>query len=66
MIRLAMASPAATAIVPVQDLLSLGTEARMNVPGKTDGNWAFRYVASALDEPLATRLRAITETFARL
>lgn len=65
MLRLAFRSHAATAIVPVQDLLGLPTEARMNVPGKTDGNWGFRVNAGALDAPLAARLRELTETYAR-
>ena len=65
LVRLAMASHARTAIVPVQDLLGLGAEARMNVPGKTDGNWAFRLLSGQLDAALATKLRALTQTFAR-
>src|SRR5262249_18571600 len=41
MIRLAFSSVADTAIIPLQDVLGLGTEARMNVPGKARGNWAW-------------------------
>jgi 4-alpha-glucanotransferase len=40
--RLAWSSPAALAIAPLQDLLNLGSEARMNVPGRADGNWRWR------------------------
>jgi 4-alpha-glucanotransferase len=42
LIRLAWSSSAALAIAPLQDLLNLGAEARMNVPGRADGNWAWR------------------------
>ncbi len=42
LIRLAWTSMAALAIAPLQDLLNLGKEARMNVPGRTDGNWRWR------------------------
>jgi 4-alpha-glucanotransferase len=42
LIRLAWASPAALAIAPLQDLLNLGREARMNVPGRAEGNWRWR------------------------
>src|SRR5438034_422002 len=42
LIGLALASPARTAIMPAQDLLSLGSEARMNTPGRADGNWRWR------------------------
>ena len=48
MIREAMRSVAALAIFPLQDLLGLGSSARMNVPGVAAGNWAFR--APVLDE----------------
>jgi hypothetical protein len=40
--RMAWSSPAALAIAPLQDLLNLGSEARMNVPGRADGNWRWR------------------------
>ncbi len=46
-----------TAIVPVQDLLGLGSEARLNVPGQTRGNWRWRLPRRALDGPLAQRVR---------
>ena len=65
LVRLALASPARTAIIAAQDLLSLPTEARMNVPGKTDGNWSWRLAPDALDDARAAKLRELTETFAR-
>jgi 4-alpha-glucanotransferase len=64
-IRAVLASVADTAIVPVQDLLGLGNEARMNLPGRLGGNWTFRYEAGALDDRIAKRLREMTETYGR-
>jgi 4-alpha-glucanotransferase len=65
LIRLALASPGRIAIVPAQDLLGLGSAARMNTPGRTDGNWSWRLEPAQLDEALATRLRAATEAAGR-
>jgi len=65
MIRAALRSRAARAIVPVQDVLGLGTEARMNTPSKTDGNWEFRVAPGALTPELAARLRATVEASGR-
>ena len=42
LMRLAWSSPAALAIAPLQDLLNLGAEGRMNVPGRAEGNWSWR------------------------
>jgi len=61
MIRAAMASTAAMTIIPLQDVLGLGTEARMNTPSKTTDNWGWRYQANALKPALAAKLAAITE-----
>jgi len=58
LIRLAYSSAAALAIVPLQDVLGLGTEARMNTPGSESGNWGWRLEPSALTDALAHRLRA--------
>ena len=41
--RLAMESPAPIAIVPLQDILQMGSEARMNTPGQPTGNWTWRF-----------------------
>jgi 4-alpha-glucanotransferase len=65
LVHLALASRARTAIVPVQDLLGLGNEARMNTPGREDGNWSFRLEPGALDGALAARLRAATRAAGR-
>jgi 4-alpha-glucanotransferase len=66
MIRAALASPANTAIVPAQDLLELGSEARMNLPGVAKGNWGWRLKDGALTRKLAQRLRSLTMEYGRL
>jgi len=48
-VRASYASVANLAVLPLQDLLSLGAEARFNTPGKSQGNWAWRYRASDLE-----------------
>jgi 4-alpha-glucanotransferase len=65
MIRLALASVADTAVVPMQDLMSLGNEARMNYPGKTSGYWRWRYMPYQLTDVIAQRLRELTELYGR-
>lgn len=60
LIGTAMRSRAALAIVPAQDVLGLGSEARMNRPGVVEGNWAWRLERGELTEELAERLRALT------
>ena len=66
MIRLAWSSPAALAMVPLQDLLNLGSEARMNRPGSAEGNWKWRFTDDMLSEPPFERLRQLTERSGRL
>ena len=66
MLRALSASVADTVIVPVQDLLGLGSEARMNTPGIGEGNWLFRVDREALTPALAGALRKLTETYGRL
>jgi 4-alpha-glucanotransferase len=65
LLELAWSSPARLAIVPAQDLLGLGSEARMNVPGRERGNWRWRLDDGRLTEDLAARLRASTEAARR-
>ena len=62
LIRLAWSSPAALAIAPLQDVLNLGSEARMNVPGRADGNWRWRCTEDMLSGPAFQSLRELTET----
>ena len=66
MIGEALASQAETAIFPAQDLLELGTEARMNFPGMAKGNWGWRLKNGALTQELAQRLRSLTMEYGRL
>jgi 4-alpha-glucanotransferase len=66
LIRLAWMSVARTAIVPVQDLLGLGSQARMNTPGSRGGNWGFRLRKRELTPEVAARLAELTATFGRL
>jgi 4-alpha-glucanotransferase len=65
MIRMAMMSVANLAIIPAQDLLGLGSEARMNRPGVETGNWSFRLAPGALTHAVADRLRELTEIYGR-
>ncbi|HEX7176214.1 MAG TPA: 4-alpha-glucanotransferase, partial [Pyrinomonadaceae bacterium] len=64
-IRAVFASAGDTALVPLQDLLGLGSEARMNTPATMSGNWAWRYRAADLSADLATRLRRLSELYGR-
>jgi 4-alpha-glucanotransferase len=66
LMRLAWSSVAALAIAPLQDVLNLGNEARMNVPGRADGNWRWRCTESMLSSPALEWLRDLTETSGRL
>ncbi|MCS7033900.1 MAG: 4-alpha-glucanotransferase [Phycisphaerae bacterium] len=66
LIRTAMASPANTTIFPMQDILGLGTESRMNVPGTTEGNWHWRMKPGSLRKEHAQRLRTMCEDFERI
>ena len=60
LIEIAMQSRAALAVVPAQDVLGLGSDARMNRPGQTYGNWVWRLERGELDDELAARLREAT------
>jgi 4-alpha-glucanotransferase len=64
-IRLAMMSVANIAVVPLQDILGLGDEARMNLPGTTTGNWAWRFRRDQLTPTLAHRLLKLTSLYGR-
>jgi 4-alpha-glucanotransferase len=64
-IRLAMASTASFAIVPFQDALNLGSDARMNMPSTVGGNWDWRYRPEALNEWVANRLREMVDLYGR-
>jgi 4-alpha-glucanotransferase len=63
--RAALASVADTAIIPFQDLLGLPTTARMNVPGRADGNWEWRFTWDMIDKKLVERVRRKLDLFGR-
>ncbi len=61
MIRAAARSVASLCIIPLQDVLHLGSEARMNLPSSLEGNWSWRYAPDALHPDFATKLAALME-----
>ncbi len=65
-IRAVLASVADTAIVPAQDLLGLGSEARMNRPGTATGNWRWRLLPGQLTPDVAQKLTVMTATYDRI
>jgi 4-alpha-glucanotransferase len=64
-IRLAVASVAEIAVYPMQDVLGLGSDARMNVPATTENNWAWRCREEYLDPRWSARLRTLARTYGR-
>ena len=66
LMRLAWSSVAALAIAPVQDLLNLGREARMNLPGHAEGNWRWRCPENILSSPQFRWLQDLTESTGRV
>jgi 4-alpha-glucanotransferase len=65
LIRLALSSIANQAIIPLQDVLGLGGEARMNFPSTAEGNWQWRYQPGVLTQELGDRLKNLTQLFGR-
>lgn len=65
-VRMAMMSVADMAIIPMQDILGLGEEARMNRPSLAEGNWMWRLLPEQLTPPLAKKLREMTEIYGRV
>ncbi len=65
-ISLAMHSKANTVIIPLQDILGLGTNARMNTPGTIEGNWQWRFKKNTLTSDIIERMRTLTEESKRL
>jgi 4-alpha-glucanotransferase len=61
MLRAALASVACLAVLPAQDLLHLGSEARLNRPGTTAGNWSWRLPLESLTATLALRYRELVQ-----
>ncbi|MGD0212895.1 MAG: 4-alpha-glucanotransferase [Terriglobales bacterium] len=65
MIQAVLASVADVAMVPLQDVLGLGSSARMNLPGTVGGNWKWRYRPDALSRDLSARLRSLVNLYDR-
>ena len=65
MIRTLLASVADMAVVPLQDVLGLGSSARMNLPGTVSGNWKWRYRPGALNGELSAKLRSLVNLYDR-
>lgn len=65
-IRAAMASVSDTCIIPMQDYLGLGAEARINIPSTLGLNWKWRMLPGAFDEELALRIKNMTKLYGRL
>lgn len=63
--RAALASTADLAVIPLQDLLSLGADARMNTPGVAGGSWGWRVRSEALNEGVGGRLRELCVSYGR-
>jgi 4-alpha-glucanotransferase len=66
MIRCAVNSVASLCVVPLQDVLGLGSEARMNIPSHPEGNWCWRFRPEMLRPELAEKLTGLCEVADRL
>ena len=66
LIRAALASVAELAVIPMQDVLALGSEHRMNTPGKPEGNWRWRFGWDQVRDAIAPHLRRISELYGRV
>ena len=66
LVRLAYSSVAKYAVVPLQDALQLGSDARMNTPGQAGGNWGWRFEEGQLESWLAPALADLTEMYNRV
>ena len=64
-VRLALASTADTAVVPLQDVIGLGSEGRMNTPGQAAGNWSWRFTWDMIPHWVAPQLREMAEVYGR-
>jgi 4-alpha-glucanotransferase len=65
MVRLAFASVADTAVIPMQDLMQLDNQARMNYPGRVGGYWQWRFTPDMLTDIIGYRLRELSELYGR-
>jgi 4-alpha-glucanotransferase len=65
LIRAALASVADTVIIPMQDILGLDSDARMNLPGRASGNWRFRFSWDQITPDIVERLRTMVDVYER-
>jgi 4-alpha-glucanotransferase len=65
LVRAALGSVSLLAVVPVQDLLALGSEARFNTPSTSHGNWSWKLPAGALTQERAARFRELNRVYGR-
>ena len=65
LIQTALASVANLAVIPLQDILELGTDGRMNIPGTIEGNWKWRFSWEQLTDNKATKLAHLVRLFGR-
>ncbi|MCC7052178.1 MAG: 4-alpha-glucanotransferase [Gemmatimonadaceae bacterium] len=65
LIRVGLASVANTVLIPLQDIIGTGSETRMNTPGRSSGNWAFRFSWDQLTPAMTTRLRTMVDIYDR-
>ncbi len=65
LIRLALSSVADVAVVPLQDVLGLDSESRMNYPGRATGNWTWRFLPGAIPVEMKRRLADMAEVYGR-
>lgn len=66
LVRMALASVSDTAVIPLQDYLELGSEARINTPSTLGGNWEWRVAADACTPELAARMLELAQIFGRI
>lgn len=66
LIRSALASVSELAVIPLQDLLELGSEHRMNIPGTTEGNWSWHFDWAMLPEDLSERVLSLNQLYGRV
>ena len=65
LVQSALASVASLAVIPMQDILELGTDHRMNVPGTIEGNWIWRFNWDQLTEQRIQRLDYVVALYGR-
>jgi len=65
LIGTAWSSVAVNALAPLQDFLNLGGETRMNLPGRADGNWTWRFTADQISAQLGARVKEMTQLYGR-